>query len=132
LTSSSNTSHFKSILVLHNNEQDLLKGYTLEKLIALLRALTASMSTAPGRLLRLTLQVYRNQNSNAEDREKFAREYLAKVAALHAKNGIEIYQQVYTPVGYRAALEDMSRRNNRGWAIDVSVLPGREHCASHP
>lgn len=52
-------------------------------------------SSAPGRLLRLTLQIYRNQNSTTEDREKFAREYLAKVAALHAKNGLEMYQQVF-------------------------------------
>jgi hypothetical protein len=80
------------------------------------------MSIAPGRLLRLTLQIYRNQNSNSEDREKFAREYLAKIAALHVKNEIEIYQQVYTPVGYRAALEEMNRRNNRGWTIDVNLL----------
>ncbi|KAK3393289.1 hypothetical protein B0H63DRAFT_15185 [Podospora didyma] len=73
---------------------------------------------SPGRLLRLTLQIYRNQASNTEDREKFAREYLAKVAALHAKNGIEMYQQVYTPVAYRTVLEEMNRRNNRGWTID--------------
>ncbi|KAH9906643.1 hypothetical protein F4778DRAFT_722805 [Xylariomycetidae sp. FL2044] len=78
------------------------------------------MSTkgSPGRLMRLTLQIYRNQNSNTEEREKFAREYLTKVAALHAKNGIEMYQQVYTPTGYRAALDEMNRRNNRGWTID--------------
>jgi hypothetical protein len=80
------------------------------------------MSTAPGRLLRLTLQFYLNQNSDSEDREKFAREYFAKVAALHAKNGIEIYQQVYTPVSYRAALEEMNQRNNCGWAIDASEI----------
>lgn len=53
-----------------------------------------STKTSPGRLLRLTLQIYRNQTSKVEEREKFAREYLAKVAALHAKNGIEMYQQV--------------------------------------
>ncbi|KAI5925488.1 hypothetical protein F4810DRAFT_658866 [Camillea tinctor] len=78
----------------------------------------ATNNASPGRLLRLTLQIYRNQNSSAEDREKFAREYLAKVAALHAKNGIEIYQQVYTPVAYRAVLDEMNRRSNRGWTID--------------
>ncbi|KAK3681692.1 hypothetical protein B0T22DRAFT_300078 [Podospora appendiculata] len=72
----------------------------------------------PGRLLRMTLQIYRNQTSTTEDREKFARDYLSKVTALHAKNGIEIYQQVYTPVNYRAALDEMNRRNNRGWVID--------------
>lgn len=55
-----------------------------------------STTSLPGRLLRMTLQIYRNQNSTAEDREKFAREYLAKAAALHAKNGIEMYQQVTT------------------------------------
>ncbi|KAK7910579.1 hypothetical protein PG985_013060 [Apiospora marii] len=101
---------------------------------------------SPGRLLRLTLQVYRNQASSAEERETFAREYLAKAAALHAKNGIEMYQQVsqlprtlfprqpmalgvttnidvawhkvFTPIGYRNALEEMNRRNNRGWTVD--------------
>lgn len=96
--------------------------------------------TSPGRLLRLTLQVYRNQNSTIEEREKFARAYVAKAAALHAKNGMEMYQQVsghtgknphnganqrkvYTPVGYRGALDEMNRRSSRGWTIDVS-LPG--------
>ncbi|KAK7955327.1 hypothetical protein PG996_016134 [Apiospora saccharicola] len=78
----------------------------------------SSNPSSPGRLLRLTLQVYRNQASSAEEREKFAREYLAKAAALHAKNGIEMYQQVFTPIGYRSVLDEMNRRNSRGWTID--------------
>ncbi|RAK96479.1 uncharacterized protein BO80DRAFT_429024 [Aspergillus ibericus CBS 121593] len=76
-------------------------------------------ASAPGRLLRLTLQIYRNQaNSSNEAREKFAREYLAKVAVIVAKHGIEKYQQVYHPLAFREALGESSRRNNRGWVID--------------
>ena len=52
-------------------------------------------TSAPGRLLRLTIQIYRNQATTTnEEREKFAREYLAKVAVIVAKHGIEKYQQV--------------------------------------
>ncbi|PWY81723.1 hypothetical protein BO94DRAFT_536935 [Aspergillus sclerotioniger CBS 115572] len=76
-------------------------------------------TSPPGRLLRLTIQIYRNQAStNSEEREKFAREYLSKVAVVVAKHGIEKYQQVYTPPAFREALEESSRRNKRGWVID--------------
>ncbi|OOF91927.1 hypothetical protein ASPCADRAFT_509859 [Aspergillus carbonarius ITEM 5010] len=76
-------------------------------------------TSAPGRLLRLTIQIYRNQATTTnEEREKFAREYLAKVAVIVAKHGIEKYQQVYTPPAFREALEESSRRNKRGWIID--------------
>ncbi|PYH91393.1 hypothetical protein BO71DRAFT_332322, partial [Aspergillus ellipticus CBS 707.79] len=71
------------------------------------------------RLLRLTLQIYRNQqDSSIEEREKFARDYLAKVAVLASKHSIEKYQQVYTPPSFREALEESSRRNKRGWVVD--------------
>ncbi|KAI2625008.1 hypothetical protein GGR54DRAFT_629455 [Hypoxylon sp. NC1633] len=73
---------------------------------------------SPGRLLRLTLQVYGNLKNKPEDNEAFAREYLTKVAAIHARNGIEMYQQIYTPPPFRAVLEEMSRRGNRGWVVD--------------
>lgn len=49
---------------------------------------------APGRLLRMTLQVYANTKNKPEDNEAFAREYLSKVAEIHARNGMEAYQQV--------------------------------------
>ncbi|OTA70056.1 hypothetical protein K449DRAFT_441412 [Hypoxylon sp. EC38] len=73
---------------------------------------------SPGRLLRLTLQVYGNHNSNPGDLEAFCRDYVTKVASINARNGIEAYQQVFTPAPYRAALEEMNRRGNRGWVID--------------
>ncbi|KAI0896556.1 hypothetical protein F4806DRAFT_431217 [Annulohypoxylon nitens] len=73
---------------------------------------------APGRLLRMTLQVYANTKNKPEDNEAFAREYLSKVAEIHARNGMEAYQQVYTPPPYRATLEEMNRSRNRGWVID--------------
>ncbi|PWY71022.1 hypothetical protein BO70DRAFT_382206 [Aspergillus heteromorphus CBS 117.55] len=76
-------------------------------------------TAAPGRLLRLTLQIYRNQLESTEaEREKFAREYLTKAASMAAKHGIEKYQQVYTPPAFREALEEVSRRGKRGWVID--------------
>lgn len=54
-----------------------------------------STPTGPGRVLRLTLSIYRNEsNRSTEEREKFAREYLAKVAGIVAKHGMEAYQQV--------------------------------------
>lgn len=49
---------------------------------------------SPGRLLRMTLQVYGNHKNKPEDNEAFSRDYLAKVAGIHARNGIEMYQQV--------------------------------------
>ncbi|KAI0845989.1 hypothetical protein F5Y00DRAFT_245075 [Daldinia vernicosa] len=73
---------------------------------------------SPGRLLRLTLQVYGNNKNKPGDNEAFAREYLTKVASINARNGIEMYQQVFTPAPYRAALEEMNRRGNRGWVVD--------------
>ncbi|KAI0838793.1 hypothetical protein F5Y06DRAFT_296404 [Hypoxylon sp. FL0890] len=73
---------------------------------------------SPGRLLRYTLQVYGNHKNKPEDLEAFTREYVAKVAAINARNGIEAYQQVFTPAPYRAALEEMNRRRNKGWVID--------------
>ncbi|KAI2467520.1 hypothetical protein F4781DRAFT_433288 [Annulohypoxylon bovei var. microspora] len=59
---------------------------------------------SPGRLPRMTLQVYGNMKNRSEDNEAFSRDYLAKVASIHARNGIEAYQQVFTPPPYRAAL----------------------------
>jgi hypothetical protein len=53
-----------------------------------------SSSSSPGRLLRYALSVHRNQNSTNDEAEKFAREYVAKIAPLHVKNGIEAYQLV--------------------------------------
>ncbi|KAI1658173.1 hypothetical protein F4813DRAFT_388956 [Daldinia decipiens] len=53
-----------------------------------------------------------------EHNEAFSREYLTKGASIHARNGIEMYQQIFTPVPYRAALEEMNRRGNRSWVID--------------
>lgn len=50
---------------------------------------------SPGRLLRMTLQVYGNHKNKPEDNEAFSREYLTKVASIHARNGIEMYQQVW-------------------------------------
>ncbi|KAI1455357.1 hypothetical protein F4805DRAFT_459922 [Annulohypoxylon moriforme] len=73
---------------------------------------------SPGRLLRMTLQVYGNMKNKSEDNEAFSREYLAKVASIHARNGIEAYQQVFTPPPYRAALDEMNRARNRGWVVD--------------
>ncbi|KAI1211592.1 uncharacterized protein F4807DRAFT_418381 [Annulohypoxylon truncatum] len=75
-------------------------------------------SAFPGRLLRMTLQVYANTKNKPEDNEAFAREYHAKVASIHARNGIEAYQQVFTPPPYRAALDEMNRARNRGWVVD--------------
>ncbi|KAM0818569.1 hypothetical protein AB5N19_04381 [Seiridium cardinale] len=77
-----------------------------------------SAKPPPGRLLRYTLSVYRNNKSSVDESAKFARQYLEKVAPLHAKNGIEMYQQVYTPASYRTALEEMNRRDGRGFVVD--------------
>ncbi|KAI0386811.1 hypothetical protein F5Y04DRAFT_242418 [Hypomontagnella monticulosa] len=73
---------------------------------------------SPGRLLRMTLQVYGNHKNKPEDNEAFSREYLTKVANIHVRNGIEMYQQVFTPAPYRVALDEMNRRGNRGWVVD--------------
>ncbi|KAK9794231.1 hypothetical protein SCARD494_05808 [Seiridium cardinale] len=85
-----------------------------------------SAKPPPGRLLRYTLSVYRNNKSSVDESAKFARQYLEKVAPLHAKNGIEMYQQVYTPASYRTALEEMNRRDGRGFVVDVSS-PALDH-----
>ncbi|KAH8195452.1 hypothetical protein TruAng_010377 [Truncatella angustata] len=79
-----------------------------------------STKSSPGRLLRYTLSIYRNQNSAGDEAAKFAREYLEKIAPLHAKNGIEMYQQVYSPASYRTALDAINRRDGRGF-IDHDV-----------
>ncbi|KAI1381018.1 hypothetical protein F4677DRAFT_441349 [Hypoxylon crocopeplum] len=73
---------------------------------------------SPGRLIRMTLQVYGNQKNKPEDNEAFSREYVAKVAGIQARNGIEMYQQVFTPAPFRVALDEMNRRGNRGWVVD--------------
>ncbi|KAK3382608.1 hypothetical protein B0T24DRAFT_672576 [Lasiosphaeria ovina] len=78
----------------------------------------SASATSPGRLLRLTLQIYTKKEKPLEEGEKFSREYLSKVAGIHARNGIEIYQMVYTPAPFREALDGMNRRNKRGWVID--------------
>ena len=54
------------------------------------------MSTppSPGRLLRYTLSIYRNKDSPDDEAEKFARDYVKKIAPLHARHGIEMYQTV--------------------------------------
>ncbi|KAI1401656.1 hypothetical protein F4819DRAFT_486345 [Hypoxylon fuscum] len=84
--------------------------------------MSAATSTAdtssPGCLLRMTLQVYGNHKNKPEDNKAFSREYLAKVAATHARNSIEAYQQAFTPAPLRAALDEMNRRGNRGRTVD--------------
>ncbi|KAK9421234.1 hypothetical protein SUNI508_06082 [Seiridium unicorne] len=110
-----------------------------------------SAKPSPDRLLRYTLSVYRSNKSSVDESADFARQYLEKVAPLHAKNGIEMYQQsnwtvrafrlrdldptyhlltiwrkAYTPVSYRTALEEMNRRDGRGFVVDVSS-PALDH-----
>ncbi|EMR72125.1 hypothetical protein UCREL1_834 [Eutypa lata UCREL1] len=80
--------------------------------------MSATTESSPGRLLRMTLQVYGNLKNKPEANEAFSRDYLAKVASIHARNGIFMYQQIFTPPPYRAALDEMNRRGNRGWVID--------------
>lgn len=57
----------------------------------------ATTESSPGRLLRMTLQVYGNLKNKPEANEAFSRDYLAKVASIHARNGIFMYQQVVHP-----------------------------------
>ncbi|KAK6084603.1 hypothetical protein SCUP515_01099 [Seiridium cupressi] len=105
-----------------------------------------SAKPSPGRLLRYALSVYRSNKSSVDESANFARQYLEKVAPLHAKNGIEKYQQVSlvlrAPPGtsrleaaaaphratglYRTALEEMNRRDGRGFVADVSS-PALDH-----
>ncbi|KAI4861541.1 hypothetical protein F4820DRAFT_451836 [Hypoxylon rubiginosum] len=63
--------------------------------------------------------VYGSHRNKPEDNEAFSRGYLAEVAEIHARNIMEMYQQVFTLAPYRAALGEMNRRGNRGWVIDV-------------
>ncbi|KAF1730564.1 hypothetical protein CRV24_010027 [Beauveria bassiana] len=78
------------------------------------------MSTAAKtqRLLRLTIKLYRGPQRPGGEGHDFARDYVVKVSKLHAKHGITMYQQCYSPPGYRAVIDTMNRRNNRGWIID--------------
>ncbi|KAI1389611.1 uncharacterized protein F4822DRAFT_205989 [Hypoxylon trugodes] len=80
--------------------------------------MSANTKTSPGRLLRLSLQIYANRNNTREQNEAFVREYLVKVATIHARNGIEMYQQVFSPTPLRKALDEMNRKSNRGWVVD--------------
>ncbi|KAI1778059.1 hypothetical protein F4818DRAFT_283893 [Hypoxylon cercidicola] len=46
---------------------------------------------------------------------------------------MEMYQQVFTPAPYRAALDEMIQRGNRGWVIDVSpISPSLPPSLPHP
>ncbi|ETS83992.1 hypothetical protein PFICI_05868 [Pestalotiopsis fici W106-1] len=78
------------------------------------------MSTAnsPGRLLRYTISIYRNKSSSSDVAENFSREYVKKIAPLHAKHGMEMYQIVYSPLAYRTALDSINRRDGRGFIVD--------------
>ncbi|KAI1643720.1 uncharacterized protein F4817DRAFT_368177 [Daldinia loculata] len=59
--------------------------------------------------------VYGNNENKPEDNEAFSRDYLTEVASIHARNGIEMYQQIFAPAPYRAALEEMNHHKNRSW-----------------
>ncbi|KAI0178333.1 hypothetical protein BJ166DRAFT_586411 [Pestalotiopsis sp. NC0098] len=78
-----------------------------------------STPSSPGRLLRYTLSIYRNKDSPDHEAEKFARDYVKKIAPLHARHGIEMYQTIYSPLAYRTALDAMNRRDGRGFFVDV-------------
>ncbi|KAF3015328.1 hypothetical protein E8E14_009868 [Neopestalotiopsis sp. 37M] len=75
-------------------------------------------TSSPGRLLRYTLSIYRNKSASTEEAEKFARDYVKKIAPLHAKHGIEMYQTIYSPLAYRTALDAINRRDGRGFIVD--------------
>ncbi|OGM42819.1 hypothetical protein ABOM_008998 [Aspergillus bombycis] len=77
-----------------------------------------SSSKQTPRLLRLTIKLYKGQERQGSEGHDFAREYVVKAAKLHAKHGILMYQQCYSPPSYRSFVDDMNRRNNRGWVID--------------
>ncbi|PYI14322.1 hypothetical protein BO99DRAFT_25118 [Aspergillus violaceofuscus CBS 115571] len=70
------------------------------------------------RLLRLTIKLYKGQARQGGEGHDFARDYVVKAAKLHAKHGIYAYQQCYSPPAYRTFVDEMNRRNNRGWVID--------------
>lgn len=53
-----------------------------------------SDSKAPGRLLRLTLAIYRSNKNDTDVGDDFGRDYVVKASAVAARHGIEIYQQV--------------------------------------
>lgn len=54
-------------------------------------------SKGPGRLLRLTLAIYRSKNNDADVGDDFGRDYVVKASTVAARHGIEIYQQVRSP-----------------------------------
>ncbi|KAK7749852.1 hypothetical protein SLS53_000433 [Cytospora paraplurivora] len=74
--------------------------------------------SSPGRLLRLTLAIYRSNKNDAPGGDDFGRDYVVKASAIAARHGIEIYQQCFSPPQYREALDAMNRQNKRGWVID--------------
>jgi len=79
---------------------------------------TNATSGGPGRLLRLTLAIYRNTKNESQTGDDFVRSYVVKAAAIAARHGIETYQQCYSPPAYREAIDNMNRQNKRGWVID--------------
>ncbi|KAI0179355.1 hypothetical protein GGR52DRAFT_535864 [Hypoxylon sp. FL1284] len=81
-------------------------------------AAAAAAAASPGRLLRMTIQIYGSHKNKPEEDEAFSREYLTRIAEIHARNGIEMYQQAFTPAPYRAAMQEMNRRANRDWVVD--------------
>ncbi|KAJ5517316.1 hypothetical protein N7527_008876 [Penicillium freii] len=58
------------------------------------------------RLLRLTIKLYKGQARQGGEGHDFARDYVC-----------------YSPPAYRTFVDEMNRRNNRGWVIDASEEP---------
>jgi len=55
----------------------------------------ASVTNRPERMLRLSLKVYHQASKSAAEAHEFAvNDHVAKAAKIHAKHGIEMYQQV--------------------------------------
>ncbi|KAJ5263498.1 hypothetical protein N7478_011103 [Penicillium angulare] len=74
------------------------------------------------RLIRLTIKFYKGEARQGGEGHDFARDFIMKAAKLHAKQGIYKYQQCYSPRAYRTFMDDMNRRNKRGWVIEDHVV----------